>query len=101
MNAFKPGDYVLTKEYGERVVIGVKGDIVEVDVNFLPEPVKYSQNQLKPVIKYKVGSILTLPLGIKAEVVKVTDEYVIFDVPNHDPVKLRIKDIKLFQTLEQ
>ncbi len=90
MNPFKPGDCVITKEYGERVVVGIKDDVVEVDVNFLPEPVEY-----------KVGSTLTLPMGVKAEAVKVTDEYIIFDVPNHNPIKLLIKDIKLFQTLEQ
>jgi len=98
---FKPGDYVLTKEYGERRVIGVKGDIIEVDVNFLREPVKYNINELTPIHKFKVGDILTLPLEVKAEAVKVTEEYIVFDVPNHNPVKLLVKDIKLFQNLEQ
>jgi len=97
----KPGDYVLTKEYGERRITGVKGDIVEVDINFLPEPVKYNINMLTPVHKFKVGDILTLPLGVTAEAVKVTEDYIIFDVPNHNPVKLLVKDIKLFQNLEQ
>lgn len=98
---FKPGDYVLTKEYGERRIVNVEEDIVEVDVNFLLKPVKYKKDQVTPLYKFKEGDILTLPLGMKGEIVKVAEDYIIFDVINHNPIKLFTKDIKLFQNLEQ
>ena len=47
--------------------------------------------------KFKIGDILKFPLGKEAEVIKVTEEYVILDVPDSDPIKLLLTDFGTFQ----
>jgi len=52
-------------------------------------------------IEFKVGGIITIPLNITAEIVKVTYDYIILDVPDSEPRKIFIKDIGIFQELEK
>lgn len=40
-------------------------------------------------MKLKVGTIITLPLGIKCEILKVTNDYIIVDIENNSPLKLK------------
>lgn len=37
----------------------------------------------------KVGTIINFPLGVNYEILKVTDEYIIVDVENDFPLKLK------------
>ena len=47
--------------------------------------------------EFKVGDIFKFPLGKEAVVVKVTEEYVILDVADSDPIKLLLTDFGTFQ----
>lgn len=38
----------------------------------------------------KVGTTINLPLGVNYEILKVTDEYIIVDVENDSPLKLKL-----------
>lgn len=61
-NSFKPGDFVLTPDYGVQRVIGIDNDLVEVDVNFLSDSVTYDYSQLKLIPKdvYTTGHSETI-----------------------------------------
>lgn len=37
----------------------------------------------------KPGTIINFPLGVNYEILKVTDEYIIVDVENDSPLKLK------------
>ena len=37
----------------------------------------------------KVGTILNFPSGVNYEILKITDEYIIVDVENDSPLKLK------------
>lgn len=91
------GDLVFSEETFDMSLPFERSDsLMSVILKNIEDPLKQSI-----VPKFKVGDILTLPLNAKAEAVKVTEDYIIFDVPNRDPIKLYTKDIKFFQNLEQ